>query len=182
MKCVFPTCDREAVAKGLCRAHHKQQWRGQELREIGIIPGGVKPRPPEERFWEKVNKNNENGCPWIWTGARTNRGHGNFGVSSKKGQEHYTAPHRFIYELVNGPIPDGFDIDHECHNEAAILGLCNGGPTCLHRICVYPEHLVAKTRRDNLLASPLTIPSRMVAGEITIARDTMGNVKGWLRA
>ena len=168
MKCEFSSCNRAQVAKNLCLAHYKQQWKGQELRPLGSVKGGHKSRSAEERFWEKVNKNSKFGCPWMWTGARTNRGHGNFSVVTQRGRERYVAPHRFIYELLNGPIPKGLDIDHECHNRAAYLSLCNGGPTCLHRICVYPDHLVAKTRSENLLASPLTLSSQMVAGQIIL--------------
>lgn len=157
MNCEGPECMRDAVAKKLCLAHYKQQWKGQELRPLGSKKGGSEPRSAEERFWEKVDKNNQDCCPWMWTGARTAGGHGSFAVISKHRSQDsvFTAPHRFLYELFNGPIPEGLDVDHECHNHAANLGLCNGGPACLHRLCVTPEHLVAKSRRENLLASPL---------------------------
>lgn len=141
-RCIGPECTREAVVKGLCQAHNKQLWRGQELRVLGSKKGGHTPRPIEDRFWEKVEIT-EN-C-WIWTGAITSSGHGN--ISS-------LAAHRVAYELEYGTIPEGLDVDHECHNIAANLGLCNGGVSCPHRRCVRPDHLVAKTRGDNLRASP----------------------------
>lgn len=42
--------------------------------------------------------------------------------------------HRFSYELAYGPIPDGYDVHHTCHT----------------RHCVFPEHLRAVTRSQNL--------------------------------
>lgn len=43
--------------------------------------------------------------------------------------------HRFSYELKNGPIPTGMDLDHLCRN----------------KLCVNPLHLEPVTRRINLL-------------------------------
>ena len=176
MQCTFIGCGRAVAAKGLCLPHYKQRRNGRELSPIGSRHGGFEPRPAEERFWEKVNKDNYDGCPWIWVGAITSRGHGNFALVAKRGQSKYIAAHRFMYQLTRGPVADGLDIDHICHNEAARRGTCDGGETCLHRRCVYPEHLVAKSRRENLLASPLTLPSRMVSGEIVL--PYYGKTKG----
>lgn len=36
-------------------------------------------KTPEERFWEKVNKDGPNGC-WVWT-AGTTRGYGAFEIT-----------------------------------------------------------------------------------------------------
>jgi len=76
-----------------------------------------KRRPPEERFWEKVDKNGpmhpykpELGCCWIWTGATMPRGYGNFGIS--KGNPIYA--HRYAWELANGPVPPGLFVLHGC--------------------------------------------------------------------
>lgn len=43
--------------------------------------------------------------------------------------------HRWIYERLKGPIPDGLHIDHLCRNHA----------------CVNPDHLEAVTCKTNLL-------------------------------
>lgn len=58
--------------------------------------------------------------------------------------------HRVVYELLVGPIPDGLELDHTCHNGTG----CPGGHTCPHRACVNPAHLepvpgVVNQRRGN---------------------------------
>ena len=48
--------------------------------------------------------------------------------------------HRVAYELSNGPIPDGAQVDHTCHNADVS---CGGGVNCPHRRCCNPAHLEA---------------------------------------
>jgi hypothetical protein len=59
--------------------------------------------------------------------------------------------HRRAYVEAYGPIPEGFTVDHECHNRDET---CPGGPSCKHRACVNPEHLRAVPTGTNILASP----------------------------
>src|SRR4051812_41628217 len=84
-------------------------------------------RPPEVRFWEKVEK--EGAVPadrpslgpcWEWTAFKL-RGYGQF--SPWKGL--LCRAHRYAYELLVGPIPEGHELDHLCRN----------------RGCVNPAHL-----------------------------------------
>ena len=82
-----------------------------------------------------------NGC-WHWNGTINDQG---YGVLVRK-RKQYRA-HRFVYEILVGPIPHGLDLDHECHIPEEG---CAGGSSCLHRRCVNPDHLGPKTRRDNL--------------------------------
>jgi hypothetical protein len=56
--------------------------------------------------------------------------------------------HRVFYELLVGPIPDGYQLDHTCHNRD---DGCVGGPTCTHRACVNPAHLEPVTGKVNSL-------------------------------
>jgi hypothetical protein len=96
----------------------------------------------EELFWAKVIKTDT--C-WIWTAAKAR---GNYG--SVHAMDRTYRAHRFAYELHYGPIPDGLEIDHLCHNRDQS---CPGGPACLHRRCVNPAHLEAVTGRENVRRS-----------------------------
>lgn len=103
-----------------------------------------------ERFWSKVDKQGpvpaerpDLGPCWIWIAAKTSRGYGNFTVGGRSGRNH--TAHRFAYELANGAVADGLDLDHLCRVRA----------------CVNPTHLEPVTRRENLLR-----------GETIVARNS----------
>jgi hypothetical protein len=80
----------------------------------------------EERFWMKVNKTA--GC-WSWIAGKNPAGYGTVHMADGK-----KYAHRVSWELTVGPIPDGLDIDHICHNHA----------------CVNPGHLRTATRKQNM--------------------------------
>lgn len=84
------------------------------------------------RFWKKVDKTST--C-WNWTGARTSGGYGNFSIVAVRKNQDWIVAHRYAYQQLIGPVPDGMDLDHLCRN----------------RRCVNPAHLEAVSRRENLL-------------------------------
>lgn len=96
-----------------------------------------------------------NGC-WHWTGGTNGYGYGRF---SNRGVK--VGAHRWAYEHYIGPIPDGADIDHLCHNDDAS---CVGGISCPHRRCVNPDHLQPATRLEN------TERGRLVRGSANSAK------------
>src|SRR5258708_38793327 len=76
-----------------------------------------------ERFWPKVNKEGpvpahrpELGPCWVWQAALNNKGYGMFSRAPVPGKR--TAPlvlaHRWAYEQMTGPVPDGLELDHLC--------------------------------------------------------------------
>lgn len=92
------------------------------------MPTGIYPRlSAAERFWAKVQKTDT--C-WLWLGNLDSGGYGMFRVGGRM-----TMVHRFAYELLVGPIPDGLTLDHLC------------GVT----VCVWPFHLEPTTMRENIL-------------------------------
>jgi hypothetical protein len=83
-------------------------------------------RPVTERFWSKVNKTD--GC-WLWTASQLHNGYGSFYVPGSPSRR----AHRFSYQLANGSVPDGMQLDHVCRN----------------RLCVRPDHLRPVTPKEN---------------------------------
>lgn len=85
--------------------------------------------PPEERFWNFVLPEPNSGC-WLWSGSLVWGGYGQFKVSRNT-----VRAHRFSYQFLVGPIPDGLHLDHKCRV----------------RSCVNPDHLRPVTIRENNL-------------------------------
>ncbi len=80
-----------------------------------------------ERFWAKVDRRDNNGC-WLWTGSINPKGYGRLRNATGT-----TMAHRISWELENGPIPNGLQVDH----------------MCLTRRCVNPTHLRLVTSKQN---------------------------------
>lgn len=81
-----------------------------------------------EVMWSKVDKSAPGGC-WVWTGSTNSGGYGACSISGKR----MIPVHRFVYELVNGPIPAGLWCLHRCD----VKRCCN------------PAHLWLGTDADN---------------------------------
>jgi hypothetical protein len=73
------------------------------------------------------------GC-WLWTSGVSTKGYGQFHIRAGKGSYKNVLAHRFSYELAQGPIPEGLELDHLCRQ----------------RSCVNPYHLEAVTQKENL--------------------------------
>lgn len=78
-----------------------------------------------ERIWRKVRQ--EGRC-WIWTGDNN----GTYGNINLDGRLQYV--HRAMYEIDNGPIPEGMVIAHRCDTP----------------LCVKPSHLFLTTQLGNV--------------------------------
>lgn len=68
-------------------------------------------RPIEQRFSEKL-LTHDDGCI-LWTGYALPNGYGIIG-NGRRGSG-YSYVHRLAWEIANGPIPAGLQIDHLCH-------------------------------------------------------------------
>lgn len=81
------------------------------------------------RFWSKTTRDRDTGC-WLWLGYIDPGGYGRFCR---------TGAHRWAYERLVGPIPEGLQIDHLCRV----------------RHCVNPAHLEPVTPAVNTRRSPI---------------------------
>lgn len=82
-----------------------------------------------ERFLVKVDTTGD--C-WTWQSSKSAKGYGEFFLNHNKVRRKIYA-HRFAYELLAGPIPDGLHLDHLCRNPS----------------CVRPSHLEPVTLQEN---------------------------------
>lgn len=70
------------------------------------------------------------GC-WIWLGAKGKNGYGRIEIDGKS-----TGAHRWYWERIHGPMPEGMEPHHKCENPA----------------CVNPAHIEPVTHGENLRA------------------------------
>lgn len=84
------------------------------------------------RFFRKVLPQSSSGC-WHWGADRTSKGYGRFSVGGRAGGPQRA--HRVAYEMLVGPITEGYVLDHVI---------------CRNPRCVNPAHLEPVTNEENL--------------------------------
>jgi hypothetical protein len=132
--CVADSCSRvDVAAQGLCNMHYARKLSHGDPT-VSLLDRS----PAVERFWNRTIQSVD-GC-WEWTGTINNVGYG----SLSDGESNLA--HRFAYELLVAPIPDGLQIDH----------LCNV------RNCVNPAHLEAVTAQENMRRMSVRYQERKV--------------------
>lgn len=136
MICGWNDCERTDIkGLGICGKHYALHRRTGQM-EAPVRRRKV--RTEQDVFDMRIRYTDT--C-WLWTGS-LNKGYGKVELGGGD-----VPAHRWVYERLVGPIPDGLDLDHMCHNEDPT---CAGGDTCPHRACVRPDHLLPSTRSDNL--------------------------------
>lgn len=122
-RCTIAECDRDYSNSGVCAGHYSRRLRkGVEASEA---PLANRTNDPDEAFAASIQAGD--GCTQ-WVGWLSPDGYGKFKTGGKS-----TFAHRYAWERVNGPIPEGMVIDHTCHNTA----------------CVNIEHLRLATPTEN---------------------------------
>ncbi|GGU52168.1 HNH endonuclease signature motif containing protein [Streptomyces lavendofoliae] len=141
-------------SRGRCRPCYRRHIK--ELKQAGDfnpLKAGRPSSPVQDRLLSRVEKTTH-GC-WLYPHQLTEQGYGR--ITDDLGRTVHA--HRASYAAFVGPIPDGLQVDHDCHNRDLT---CVGGPQCLHRRCVNPAHLRAVTARANIL-SGRTVAARNAA-------------------
>lgn len=108
--CAVEGCDRTHYGHGLCQTHFRRKERSGEVRPG--VPITLNTEDPEESFTERTKWRGE--C-LIWI-ASTANGYGRMSIDGEKNR----SAHRYAWERVNGPVPDGMYIDHICWNKACV--------------------------------------------------------------
>lgn len=119
--CSVDPCEEIPVAKGLCAAHYRR------ASLYGNPIGKPVRRSDLEKFFDHVTFTAD--C-WLWSGMKR-KGYGRFAFPKRTT---YVSAHRWLFEIVVGRVPDGFELDHLCRTPA----------------CVNPDHLEAVTHSENL--------------------------------
>lgn len=131
--CSIEGCERGGkITRGWCRKHYMRWYvHGDPLVTERIVGDD------QARFLSKVDRRGDDEC-WPWLGPVNEvNGYGYFRVGPEATP---VSAHRYAYELMVGPIPEGLVIDH-------VRG--NG---CTRRDCVnWVSHLEAVTQRENVL-------------------------------
>lgn len=86
------------------------------------------PRIPA-RIWRLLVVDTVTGC-WVWVGYRSSADYGRTWWQGRR-----QMVHRVLFAALVGPIPDGLQLDHRCHN----------------RPCANPSHTEPVTPRENTL-------------------------------
>lgn len=96
-----------------------------------------------ERIRSNVAVDAHSGCH-LWTRAKV-KGYGVIRISGRPPKVRRV--HIVAYELANGPVPAGMELDHRCHTTSN----CDLRDDCPHRACCNPAHLEPVTHRVNVL-------------------------------
>ena len=137
--CWLDGCEEPSVRWGLC-GPHQTKWQQEHPRKGTAVHGSL-----EKKFEFYIERDSSEcgtwgarlpGC-WHWGGTLSDFGYGLLNRSQQESDNKTTLirVHRYIYERANGPIPEGYEVDHLCRV----------------RPCANPDHLEAVTSQTNNL-------------------------------
>lgn len=122
MTCNQEDCSRPVRARGMCRMHYLRWHRAGGIE----TDGRMRAVTDEDRLRLYVDASGD--C-WYWTGKLDDRGYGIVTLPARR-----PVAHRWIWELLVGPISADLELDHLCR---------------VHH-CVNPDHLEPVTHAENV--------------------------------
>jgi hypothetical protein len=138
LPCSFSGCDRLRQSKGYCKLHAKHLRKGIPLAPI-TKRGRKRGTPPVIEF-----DVNERGCH-IYRGKISLGGYGLTTIRRRT-----VMIHKYVWEKVNGPIPDGMMLDHICRN-------MEDKNDIRHRACCNVDHLRVVTPQVNATENSFSV-------------------------
>lgn len=119
-------CNKRAIARHLCKSHYYQAYRAGTLEKHHELTVEVAAYARLRKAAETAGS--DLAC-WIWPGTKHGSG---YGIVLLEGEVRVRA-HRWVWEQIHDPIPEGMIIMHDCDT----------------RPCVNPAHLRLATRAEN---------------------------------
>jgi hypothetical protein len=142
--CTVHGCEKPHIAKGYCNLHYLR------VKVSGTTELAPKVKATAAEVLQAGSKRNENGClEWV----KTRRG--GYGRTWFGGK--ILSTHVLSWQITNGEIPAGKQINHKCHNRA----------------CIDPDHLYVGDQSQNMADMRLAGRERRAHGnEIATAKLT----------
>lgn len=131
--CEVPGCGRPHDTKGLCAPHNLRRRKGADLYNPPMPPYQKRPETIEEHIQRNTALGGPDGDCILWTG-RKGSGSGDKRYGSIVFNGEVRSAHRLAWERERGPIPDGWEIDHN--------------PKC-PKNCMNVEHLQCLSSADH---------------------------------
>lgn len=133
--CSITGCGRSHFGRGWCELHY-DRWRANgDPLVVSVIVGD-----DQARILSHIDRRSSAEC-WPWTSTLSVEG---YGVIQLDGRQ--VKAHRWVWEHLIGPIPEGLTLDDLCHTNDLT---CTLSADCPHRRCVNPAHLEPVTFAEN---------------------------------
>lgn len=143
-----------------CRACANQRTLENHHRKAALAP---RPQHRVSAYERIIAKSERRGGCLVWTGALDSKG---YAIVQDRYQTRRA--HRIVYEHHNGPVPDGFEIDH----------VRDAG--CSSRACCEISHLEAVTHTENVRRGSQVTKTHCRHGHLlTLAAAPKRAALGW---